>query len=396
MSINNNSMYTELIEATNMMLGESAIDTLDLQGIIDIGQTWDFSQKEQWANALSARYVKSYYTDSAYTDSTNDVFFEDAASFGAIAQTISIEMPEVIASRNWETVTSGTTTIGSNVVYLPIVNEKLFGSTCSWSVPIAFTGTQLNAAFENVEQLRQFDMYVRLAAENSVNYHREVMNSMNRNNYIAEKINIGNSDGKINVVNLVEEYAKYRKLDSLTAETFLHTEACNRYAVKTFKKYKGLLKSMSTLFTTDTNSHGKFVPENRLVFQVLNDYEALFDMNTMSEVYHNEFVKMPLHRTVTAWQGLTNDTASAEFEQLSSIDIKNASGDTVTKSGIVGFMCDKWAIMHTIVQQRVGVQRDDIKDITLNDYQFTDRYMNNLSLNGVVFVLEDYTKTETT
>ena len=53
-------------------------------------------------------------------------------------------------------------------------------------------------------------------------------------------------------------------------------------------------------------------------------------------------------------------------------------------------MVDKWAIMHTMVQNRVGRQRDDIKDITLFDYQFTDRYINNLTLPGVIFTVADY------
>lgn len=387
---NNNEMYTTLISVTNQMLGKSAIENLDLQGIVDVGRTWDFSQKDQWAKALSSKYVATIFTDAEYRDRQNDVFFENAAEFGAITEIVSIEMPEVVDNPAWMNVTSGVTQIGSNVVYLPVVNAQLYGSSDSWSIPIAFTGTQLDEAFTSVEGLLKFEAYVRLMAQNSANYHLAVMNGVNRNNYIAEKLNAGNSAGKINVVNLVAEYAKYKGVSSMTAQAFLADVAGLRYSTRVFKKYKSLMMDMTTLFTTNPNSKGKFVPEDRLVFQILADFEGLITTELYSGAYHDEFVEMPLYRNVTAWQGLTGADVTADFDTLSSIDVTNASGNTVKKSGIVGFMVDKWAIMHTVVQHRVGYQRDDIKNITLNDYQFTDRYINNLTLNGVVFTVEDY------
>ena len=387
---NNNAILTTLTAATNMMLGATAIENMSLQNIVDTGASWDFEQKDQWAKALTGLIIKDIYPMTTYENRSNDVFYEDAAMFGAAMRVIDIEMPDVIENRAWEVFTSGTSTIGSNKVYLPIVNQKLYGNSVSWAIPLAFTGTQLNEAFRSETDLLSFYNYLRLVAENSIRYHQHIMQSMNRNNYLAEKIAIPNSKGKINTVNLVEEYAKHTGATTLTAADFLKDANALRYSIKTLKKYRDLMLEMSTLFTTDANSKGKFVAYDRLVFQVLSDFEGLINSEVRSNTYHDEFVEMPLHRTVVAWQGLTGDSASADFETLSSIEVTTANGATASKSGIVGLMCDKWAIMHTIVNHRVGVQRDDIKDVTLNDYQFTDRYINNLSLNGVVFTVEDY------
>lgn len=391
MATNNNNMYTELQEASNQMLGEEAIDNITLSQIIDAGRTWSSVEKEQWAGKLSARYVDTKYTDREYKDKRNDVFYEDSAKFGAITQIISMEMPDVIENRSWLQVTSGTTQIGQNTVYLPIVNEKLFAGTDSWAVSIAYTGTQLNQAFESESQLLQFNNYVKLMAENAITYHKATMNGLNRNNYIAEKINAGNSAGKINVVNLIEEYQKDHGNQSMTVAQFFSSSDAMRYAVKTFKKYKSLLLDMTTIFTTDANSKGKFIPADRFVFQVLSDFEGRLDAEVYSTTYHDEFVKLPLYRDVNAWQALRGASVTADFKTLSTIEVTTSDGHIVSKSGIVGVMLDKWAVMHTIVQNRVGYQRDDIKDISMYDYQFTSRYINNLSLNGVVFVVEDYT-----
>lgn len=385
--------HSFLQDATNQILGADARDALDLQDIIDIGQTWDFSQKEQWVKTLTGMHIKDLYTDRAYKDKRNDVFYEDAAKFGAVVRIINMEIPDVIENRSWTEVTSGTTTIGANTVYLPIVNQQLFGATDSWGVSIAYTGTQLNAAFENEAGLLEFDNYVKLMAKNAIELHRSTMNSVNRNNYIGEKLHAGNSTGKINVVNLVEEYQKDHGDSSMNVAQFFASADAMRYSVKTFKKYKDLLGEMSTIFTMDANSKGKFLPDDRFVFQVLSDFEGRMDSEVYSTTYHDEFVKLPLYRNVNAWQALRGIT-QLRFEDLSAIDITTASGETVSQNGIVALMVDKWAIMHTMVQNRVGYQRDDIKDISMYDYQFTDRYMNNLMLNGVVFVIQDYTKTE--
>lgn len=387
----NTDVHSFLQTATNMILGRSPLDELDLQGIIDAGQTWDFSQKEQWVKKLTGMHIKDMYVDRPYKNKSDDVFYEDAEKFGAVVRIINMEMPNIIENRSWTNVTSGTTQIGSNTVYLPIVKQQLFGATDSWGVSIAYTGTQLNAAFESESGLLEFDNYVKLMARNAIEVHKATMNRVNRNNYIAEKLHIGNSVSKINVVNLVEEYQRDHGNTSMTAAQFFSNPDAIRYSTKTFKKYKDMLHEMTTLFTTDANSRGKFIPDDRFVFQVLSDFEGRMDSEVYSTTYHDEFVKLPLYRSVTAWQGLISINGTLNFDTLSSINVETADGNSVTESGIVATMLDKWAVMHTMVQNRVGYQRDDIKDISMYDYQFTDRYMNNLTLPGVVFVVKNYT-----
>lgn len=389
----NQDISVELQTASEQKTGEKNLAELDYQKIVDSSGTWDFSQKEQWAKELTARRIATYYTDANYDIRDNDVFFETSEKFGAIAQVISMEMPDIIANRSWVNVVSGTTTIGSNVAYLPIVSQQLFGGTSSWEVPVCFTGVQLNSAFNSASELKQFDNYVDLVAKNAITFHKQTLAGINRNNYIAEKIYAQTNSGtnKAHVINLVEEYCKqYGITSGMTVASYLADEKCLRHAVKTFKKYKSLLQRLTTIFTTKSDSKGKFIPSDRFVFQVLSDFEGMLESSIYSDTYHNEFVKLPLYRDVASWQALNTATSTADFATLSAIDATTSDGHTISKTGIVAFMVDKWAIMHTMVQNRVGYQRDDIKDITMYAHQFTDRYINNLELNGCVFVLEDY------
>lgn len=388
---NNQQVSTQLAGASAQRMGAENISAITLEDIVSAGVQWDDIEKNQWASDLSAAYMKTLYTDAEYNDKTDDIFYEDSSEFGAITRVISVELPDIIDNRAWTAMTSGVSTIGSNTVYLPVANEQLYVRTASWSIPIAFTGTQLNEAFDSVEGLRTFESYVRLSAENGGKYHRATMNMMNRNNYIGEKLHAKTSGvAGVHVVNLVEEYAKFAGVGSLTAANFMKDANAMRHSARIIMRYINMIKDFSTLFTLDTNSKGKFVPENRLAFQLLADFEAFLATDVYSTVFHDTFVKMPLFRRVNSWQGMKSATSTASFAELSTINVTTSDGHSVNQSGIIGLLCDKWSIMHTIVKHRVGVQRDDIKDVTLNDYQFTDKYMNNLTLPGIVFVVQDY------
>lgn len=396
----NAAAETFLDAAAKQAKGEAVIATQTYDDVIHEAGDWTQGQKEQFLGTLSAQYVDTMYTDTAWTDKYGDVFFKNSDEFGSIVQIINTEMPEVRENRAWDTITSGVTTIGSNVVYLPVVKEQLTGGTASWAIPFALTGTQMNTAFRDAGGLRRFQNYVTLAAENSGKYHIARMSAANRNNYILEKLGAGNSAGKINVVNLVEEYCKQTGLSAMTAQNFLNnTSGCLRQVNKIFKKYKSFLTDMTTLFTMDATSTGKFIPEDRFSFTIISDFVGLLESELYSNTYHDNFVTLKGYREIPSWQGLRSGSSTLSFDDLTTVDAQRTAGHSVidpdnavsvSKSKVIGLMVDTWAIMHTVVRHRTGSQYDSIKDITLIEHQFTDRYINNLMLPGVVFTIEDY------
>jgi hypothetical protein len=141
------------------------------------------------------------------------------------------------------------------------------------------------------------------------------------------------------------------------------------------------------------DSKGVFIPDDRFTFTALSDFIGLLESELYSTTFHDTFVTLKGFREIPSWQGVRSASTILDFEDLSKIYAKNDysviddDGAAAEEAGVVALMVDKWAIMHTVVKHRMGVQRDDIKDITLFEHQFTDRYINNLMLNGVVFVI---------
>lgn len=379
--------------------GEDNISALQYDNVIHEAGDWTPGQKEQFLASLSARIVDTMYTDASWTDKYSDLYFEDSEQFGAIVQIINTEMPEVRENRAWVDTTTGRVSLGQNTGFLPVVKEQLTAGTASWAVSYTLTGTMLDSAFTSGAGLRRFESNVILQAENSGRYHIARMSAANRNNYIAEKLTKGNSAGKVNVVNVVAEYCKMFGKSSMTAAAFrANTDGCLRSVNWIFKRYKAFLTDLTTLFTMDATSTGKFIPDARFTFTLLSDFSSLLQSELYSTTFHDNFVTLKGYREIPSWQALRGSTAGSElnWDYISQLRIDrdnsviNPGGVELTKSGVIGLMVDKWAIMHTIVKHRTGVQRDDIKDLTLVEHQYTDRYINNLMLPGVVFTMEDY------
>lgn len=392
MPSNTRDAHTTLNNVYGQMTGAENIASVTYADIVTAAQTWDDSQKDHFVDSLSNAYMRDVFTDTEFRDRTNDIFYEDAESFGAITRIIDVEIPDTIKSSAWETFVSGTSTIGSHTVYLPAVNEQLYINSTSWAVPLLISGNQYKSAFSSASGMREFDNFLRLSAENSVRIHRAEMNGANRNNYIITKWNLQQSQTtKTHVVNLVAEYCLDTGKQSMTANEFLNDANALRHTVRILKKYKSLLMHPTVMFTGNASSNGKFCPDDRFVMQILSDFEGRILSEVYSNTYHDEFVKLPLYRTSPAWQGLKMAKGTLDFTTLSSIKgIAVGAEESTLLTGIVGFMCDKWAIMHTNIENRVGIDRDDIRNVTYYEYQFTDKFLNNMNLNGVVFIVGDY------
>ena len=153
------------------------------------------------------------------------------------------------------------------------------------------------------------------------------------------------------------------------------------------------MKKMSTIFNVD--GLPKFIPQDRMVVEINSSFENAINEVALSSTFHDELVALPNHYSVPCWQGfgVTDSSAHTDataFDQVTKIDVSVAAGD-VEKSGIVGFIADKYAIMHTIRNERVASQYFDADALPLYWYQNRDAYINNMSQNGVVFTIEPTT-----
>lgn len=390
--LSNEQIQNVVNTAYAQFTGTSDLTTaLDLSKFSDVGNHDIGADRERFTGALLGVLMKNWYTDSSYRSEYVDDFYEDAEQFGAILQTINAEVPHAKENAAWQSFVSGTSTVGVYTVYLPVIDANMYAKSTSWALPITITGEQWDSAFRNESELSAFVSYLWLVLDNAIVQHMEDMNESNRNNFLAEKIEAANDNVPgVHVVDLVAAYVADRGISTaMSAADFLADKDALLFMAEQFDLYTGYMRKQTALFNTEGKV--KFTPRERLVCQVLSSIAKRLDVVARSGVYHADMTSLPMYRDVPAWQSME----SLDIEDLSTIHVKVAKPDgataTVNQSYIVGFLADKWAIMHTIISERVASQRFDIENLTHYEYQHRDKYMNNLGQNAVVFVLNDYT-----
>lgn len=383
---------TTIINAAYAQItGSSNLGALTVEDIIDQGTaSGSFTtQREQFTSALIERVAKTLFTDERYANQYEDPYYVDSSRFGAITSVISAVAPAVKANPAWAALTSGTSTVGVYTVTMPVVSERLYAKSSSWSLDITITGEQWDTAFTSAEELINFVDYLFVVIDNAITQHREDMNSANRNSFMAAKIlaQASVSNTGVHVIELRSAYNAARSKNITTAAAFMADPDAMRWASKTIMLYADYLKKQSVLF--NTSGKVKFVPKDRLVLEVNTGFERSIEEVALSDTYHDEMVRMTQFHTVPYWQAEKTASGALDFDATTSISVKFDKDTTVTQSGIVAFLCDKYAIMHTIKSQRVAVQPFPIEDLTIYSYQYRDAYMNNLDLPALVFTLED-------
>lgn len=391
MSLNNNQIYTLVNTAYTQALGQNAIAVEDLEGFVDTGSAYSAiaANKDQFTSALINVAATNWFSDTSYRSQYNDPFFEDSREMGAIIQFISATVPEVQESHSWKTFVSGTSTLGAYTVYMPLVETKYYGKTVSWELPIAITDEQWDDAFRTVEDLGEFVSYIMMMVDNAIVVHIENMNSLNRNNFIAEKFVAQNDVAVpgVHAINLIEAYNTERGGSISTVTEFLASPEALRYAAATIDEYTTYFGKMSSTFNTAAKA--RFTPDDRKVVQVVKKFAKAIEEVSLSGAFNAQYVELPAYEEVPYWQGFGSSTS---WNDVTAINVETGTdGTAVNKTGVVAFIADKWAIMHTIRKHRVAVTRFDPEAVTQYYYQFRDSYMNDLTMNGLVFYLADVT-----
>lgn len=382
-------------EVYNNMTGKNdTLSTIDCYNgaFGDIGTNDISALRDSWTGKLLVAIAKRWFTDESYRSGYNDIYFVDARQFGAITEMVTVVAPDVSVNSAYN-VKNGDT-IGTYTLNVPKTTTKYFSNIEAWAIPFTIKGERIETAFKNAEELENFVAYCWLVIDNKIVEHLTNMNELNRNQYIAEKIYYASHSDTIKGIHLVdlvnEYYNEVGALENKTANDFLHDDNALRWAIKKLTFYRDLMKKQTSKFNYDVDEDTAYVratPDDRIVIEMLGIFNDALDSNALSNTYHTEFIEKPNFVKATAWCGL----GDLSFKDLSTINVTTKTNHGVNTDGVVCLMVDKFAIVHTIVRDRIGHHRLDIEDVDIFEHQFVDQYFTNMTLNGIVFKLGTYT-----
>ena len=383
-------IYTLMNSVSKEVLGKTDLIQEDLTGIVDMG-TEVFNQNaiDNYVKSLVNHIGKVVFVNRPYSGKVPSVLM-DAWEFGSVMEKISADIPQAEENESWN-LTDGTE-YKQDVFHKPTVTAKFFNSKVTFEVPVSITERQVKESFSSAAQLNGFLSMIYNAVDKSMTIKTDALIMRTINNMIAETLDADkaafggstvnySSASTVRCVNLLKLY-NTAKGTKLTAATAILDPEFIRFAAYQMGLYADRLGSISTLF--NVGGKERFTPKDALHTVLLSDFAKAAQAYLYADTYHNEQVLLPKAETVPSWQATGKDYA---FANVSKIDVKSASGKTISISGVLGVMFDRDALGVTNSDKRVTTNYNAKAEFFNNYYKFDAAYFNDTNENFVVFFI---------
>lgn len=377
-------IYEIVNAATREAIGESAILNEDLSNIVDIGDAvLNARSLDKYVTALVDHIGRVIFVNRPYQADAPSVLL-DGWEYGAILEKIASDMPEAVENDTWNL--EDGQTYDPNVFTRPSVYAKFFNKKTTFEIDRSIADRQVKSGFSGAAQLDGFISMLFNEVDKSASVKTAELIHRTINNFSAETIQAMieaggtlTGVGNTRAINLLARYnAQYTK--TLAAADCLYDADFIRYAVFTMNIYRARMRSMSTLFNLGGKS--RFTPPEMLHFVMLADFKCAADVFLQSGTFNEQYTALPNAETVPYWQG---SGTGYSFTDISALNVKTVSGDTVTAGGILGVLFDRDALGVMNPDRRITTNYNPKAEFTNYFYKFDTQYFNDFNENFIVF-----------
>lgn len=364
---------------TKEVLGETAVVNEDLSNIVDVGKAVMDQQNgvDNYVRKLVDHIGKVIFVNRAYAGGAPSVLM-DSWEFGSVLEKVSADLPEASENDSWNL--QDGQDYPQDVFYQPKVEAKFYNSKVTFEVKMSFAEKQVKSAFSSAEQLNGFISMLVTAVENSLTVKLDALIMRAINNMTGEVISGADTNQAINLLTGFNA----GRITPLTAAAAITNPDFIRYASYQIGLFTQRMGKISTLF--NAGGKARFTPKDKMHVVLLSDFSAAAGVYLESDLQNKDLVSLPEHESVPYWQG---SGTGYTFADVSTIDIKTASGATVKQSGIIGVIFDRDAVGVANLDCRVTTAYNARAEFYTNFYKLDAGFFNDTSENFVVFYVAD-------
>lgn len=374
----------ELVNAsTKQVLGETTILTEDLSNVVDIGtEIFNANAVDNYVKTLVDRIGKVIFVNRPYSGSIPSVLM-DSWEYGSVTEKIQMDLPEAEVNETWELQDGAT--YDQNFFYQPKITVKFFNQMTTFDIPMSITERQVQESFISPQALGSFIGMIWTMIENSMTVKLDSLILMTINNMIS-LTDSANGGGEAQHVHLLTEYKAFNPDFTKTGESAMTDLDFLKYCAYRIKLVAGRMTQYSKVFNAEKKS--RHTPKDLMHIVLLSDFKNAADVYLQSDTFHNELSALPNSESVQYWQGSGEGTNAFTFANTSKISIKDAKGNTYTKSNIIGVIFDRDALGVTKKNTRIRSHVVDKAEFYNYWYKADVGYFNDLSENFVCFLID--------
>lgn len=386
----------DIVNTVNaQVLGKSFIETLDVQNLVETGQTLaSLAQKtpnlyDNYISALVDATAKYVFVNRVYGRRAPNVL-KDNWEYGSIVR--KIRMKKLPKARNNEVwgLKDGQV-YEEHQFFQPKIVETLFDNLTTFEVPMSYTKKQVESAFTSLEEFNRLIGMIETSIYNKLNVDADALIMLTISNMASLTIeddygddcNTGSLSSRsgVKAVNLLFLY-NVGKTVQLTPEEALNDKNFLRFAIMTMKNYSAQMEEMTSIYNIEKAD--RFTPKNLQHFIVLSQFINAVNIVLQSETYHNEFLKFDYYDEITKWQGVGTDFS---LQSVSIIDIINSNGTEIHIPYVIGAIFDHDALGVSMADEYVETSYTKSARFWTSYYKRDARYFNALDEQFVLFFL---------
>lgn len=384
-------IYNIVNDITTEVLGEGNVVNEDLSNIVDIGRAFEnASSLDNYVKKLIDHIGKVVFVNRPYTGRAPSVLM-DGWEYGSILEKIRGDLPEATENESWGLENGASYDV--NIFTQPQVAVKFFNDRTTFEIPQSVTERQVKSAFSSAAQMNGLISMLNTDVNNSMTVKTDSLIMRTINAAIGETLHDAFPSGTYHgvtsnrAVNLLYMYNNSLPAGSpsLTASEAMHDAGFLRFAALTMKKYIRRMQDMSRVF--NIGGTARFTPADMMHVVMLADFKEATDVYLYDGPgqFNTENIRLPGSiETVSFWQG---SGTSYSLSDISAINIKTPSGDTVNASNILGVIFDRDTLGVANIDRRVTSNYNGKAEFWNYWHKFDAGYFLDLNENFVVFYM---------
>lgn len=383
--------YTQIATVLNEIMqiatGQKSIAPVNTSQFVTVAQTALKMGVDPLTKSISQILNRTIFSIRPYTARLKSLQV-DAQRFGAITRKIKI------MDRDWEDDETLPLTDGQSVdmfkVRKPHVLQTNFYGQNKFQRHYTLFKDQLDLAFTTPDQLGQFFSMITRNCQDLIEQKREIVRRATLTNIIAGIV-VSRPES---VIHLITEY------NAATGSALTPTSV---FAPGNFKPFvlwaysriaqvSEMLTERTVLYQTNLtgkDNMNQHTPKNRQSVYTYAPYQAMISSMALSEVFHNTFLHMATGEQLSFWQSPKNPTQINVDPVYLQTDGTLANAGATVIDNVFGAIIDWDAAGVTDVNTWAAPTPFDAAGGYTNFFfHFTERYWNDFTEKGVVFLLD--------
>lgn len=371
----------------NQATGKASLQHTTTQDFVSVANTALSISTDTLLSAISQTLSRTIFSVRPYEAKFKGLM-KDEVRFGNHVRKLNIGDKEWEKDVRYDLVDGQS--IDDQIVSSPSILQTNFYGQNVYSRHYTIYRDQLNIALSSEEEFQRFITMIVQNCNDLIEQCHESTARMTLANFIGGKV-------KGDVNNVIHLVTKYNDIAGTELTTDTVRQPTNfvpfiKWAFGYISYISGMLTERSQKFHINVSGKeiSRHTPQNRQKLYLFSEYLKDMDASVLSSVYNDNYLKWADHEQVNFWQSIDvpdGINVSASYMDADGNVVVDPTG-TAT-SNIFGVLFDEEAVGITTCGQWSSASRFNARGGYTNFwYHFNDRYYNDFTENGVVFLLD--------